>query len=100
LGLISLCLQSNFLGAGRYDESMLWATKVLQESPDYLPALISRAVGGALAGRHVEAQAAMTRALRIEPTLRIASMPILPVLRRPEDRSNYREGARMAGMPD
>ncbi len=86
--------------AGRYDESMLWAAKVLQESPDFLPALISYAVSSALAGRYVEAQAAMTRALQVEPTLRIASLPILSVLRRPEDRSNYREGARIAGMPE
>jgi hypothetical protein len=42
----------------------------------------------------------MSRVLQIDPSVRIAKMPILTVLRRAEDRSRFREGALMAGMPE
>ena len=36
--------------AGRFNESSLWAEKILQEGPDFVPALISYAVSSALGG--------------------------------------------------
>ena len=86
--------------AGRYDESAFWATKVLQEQSDYVPALWNYAVATALAGRLEDARAAMSRALQIDPSVRLSRMPILSVLRRPEDRSRFCEGARLSGMPE
>ena len=86
--------------ARRYDEAASWAAKVLQEGPDFVPALLSYAVSSALGGRIVDAQAAMAHALRVDPKIRLSGMPILSVLRRPEDRINYCEGARLAGMPE
>ena len=86
--------------AGRFNEAASWAAKILQEGPDFVPALISYAVSSALGGGIEAAQAAMTRALRIDPKLRLFNMPILSVLRRPEDRTNYCKGARLAGMPE
>jgi TolB-like protein/class 3 adenylate cyclase/tetratricopeptide (TPR) repeat protein len=86
--------------AGRYDESASWATKILQERPDYAPALWNYAVSSALVGRIEDARLAMSRALKIDPSVRLSRMPILTVLRRSEDRSRYCEGARLAGMPE
>jgi len=86
--------------AGRYEESAAWATKVLLEQPDYVPALWNYAVASALAGRLDDARSVMFRALKIEPNVRLSKMPILTVLRRPEDRSRFCDGARLAGMPE
>ncbi|SHH58560.1 adenylate/guanylate cyclase domain-containing protein [Bradyrhizobium erythrophlei] len=86
--------------AGRFEESASWAAKVLQEAPDFVAGLTNYAVSSALADRIEEAQAAMSRALRIDPKIRLSSMPILTVLRRAEDRNNYCQGARLAGMPE
>ena len=86
--------------ASRYDEAASWAGKILQEAPDFVPALISYSVSSALAGRLEDAQRAMSNALRVEPKIRVSDMPILSVLRRPEDRIKYCEGARLAGMPE
>ena len=86
--------------AGRYDQAAAWAAKVLQEGPDFVPALISYAVSSALGGRIEDAQAAMAHALRVDPKIRLSGMPILSVLRRQDDRSKYCEGARLAGMPE
>jgi TolB-like protein/class 3 adenylate cyclase len=86
--------------AERYDEAALWATKVLQEHPRYVAAILNYAIATALAGRVEEARVALSRAMQIDPTLRISKLPLLSVLRRPEDRSRYAEGARLAGMPE
>ncbi len=86
--------------AGHYEESARWATKVLQEQPDYLPALWNYSVASALAGRLEDARSTMSRLLKIDPSIRLSNMPILTVLRRPEDRACFCEGARLAGMPE
>jgi len=86
--------------AGRYEESAAWAKKVLQDNPDFLPALLGLAISNALAGRLAEAKTVMSRALQINPSLSISKLPLLNVLRRPEDLSSYSEGARMAGLPE
>ncbi len=86
--------------AGRYDEAAEWATKILQEHPNFLPAMWSYAVATALAGRIEDARATMARVLQIDPNVRLSKMSILSVLRRSEDRSTFCEGARLAGMPE
>jgi TolB-like protein/class 3 adenylate cyclase len=86
--------------AGRYEEAAAWATKILQEHPNYVPAMWTYAVAAALAGRIEDARATMARALQIDPSVRLSKMSILSVLRRSEDRSNVCEGARLAGMPE
>lgn len=86
--------------AGQYEQSAAWATRILQERPDYVPALWNYAVASALAGRIEDARSAMSRASKIEPGVRLSKMPILTVLRRSEDRSRFCEGARLAGMPE
>jgi adenylate cyclase len=87
--------------AGRCDEAASWARKILQEQPNFLPALLGYAASSALAGRIADAQVAMSRALQIDPSLRISSsLSITSILRRPEDRSKVVEGARLAGMPE
>jgi tetratricopeptide (TPR) repeat protein len=86
--------------AGRHDEAASWAGKILQEQPDFLPALLAYAGSSALAGRVADARVAMSLALHIDHSLRISStLSLTSILRRPEDRSNIIEGARLAGMP-
>jgi adenylate cyclase len=86
--------------ASQFEEAAAWSTKVLQEQPDYLPALWSYAVASALAGRIEDARATMSRVLQLDPSVSLSRMPILTVLRRSEDRARFREGALMAGMPE
>jgi predicted TPR repeat methyltransferase len=86
--------------AGKYEESVTWATKILQEQPEWLPALWRYAISSALAGRVDDARSAMARALKIDPNLRLSRMPILSVLRRADDRARHREAFLLAGMPE
>jgi adenylate cyclase len=87
--------------SGRYEESASWAGRVLQEQPNFVPALLGYAIGAALAGRLADAQIAMARALQIDPMLSLFGRPsVLSILRRPEDRSKLIEGLRLAGMPE
>ena len=65
-----------------------------------MPAMWGYAVAAALAGRNEDARSAMGRALQIDSSVRISKLPILSVLRRPEDRLHFCEGARLAGMPE
>jgi tetratricopeptide (TPR) repeat protein len=86
--------------AGQYVESATWATKILHEQPEYMPALWRYAVSSALAGRVEDARSAMSRALKIDPSLRVSKMPILSVLRRADDQRRHREAFRLAGLPE
>jgi adenylate cyclase len=100
-GQLSLATALAMRCAERYDEAAFWAKKVLQAEPDFLPALLSYAISTALAGRPSDARITMSRVLQIDPSLSISRMKAnMLIFRRPEDRSNTIEGARLAGMPE
>jgi tetratricopeptide (TPR) repeat protein len=86
--------------AGRYDQAAQLAEQVLQESPDYHTALRVFIASNAVAGRIRQAQAALTRLLRIDPALRVSNLKDLSFRRRPEDLAKYVEAMRKAGLPE
>jgi TolB-like protein len=86
--------------AGRYEEACLWATKSLQENPNFLSALRVAAAGSALAGRLREAQEAVMCVRRIAPTLRVSTVKDWASFRRPEDLARFEDGLRKAGLPE
>ncbi len=86
--------------AGRYLEASSWATRALQEQPNFAPALRVLAASGSLAGRTDEAAKAATRAMKINPGLRIRDLEHHLPFRPPEYFSRYAEGLRKAGMED
>ena len=54
--------------AGRYDEALLWAGKVVQDKPDYQLALRMFAAANAHIGRQEEAQQAVARLRVLDPS--------------------------------
>ena len=87
--------------AGRYDESVSWATKALHEQPSNAQALRVAAIAYALSDRMVDARAAMARLREVDPTLRLSNLDrVVAPLRRAEDRERYIESLRKAGLPE
>jgi len=78
----------------------LWATKSLQETPNFLPALRITAASNALAGRLAEAQKAMVCVRQIDPRLRVSNLKDWFAFRRPEVLARIKEGLRKAGLPE
>jgi tetratricopeptide (TPR) repeat protein len=86
--------------AGRFEEAVLWAEKAIRDQPAFIAARVSHAISLALAGRQPDAQKALLHALQLDPSLRVSKLPLLQLLRRPEDRDNLIKGAQLAGMPE
>ena len=86
--------------AARYDEACLWATKSLQETPNFLSALRIAAASHALAGHVVEAHEAVMGIRQIAPTLRVSNVKDWASFRRPDDLARLVEGLRQAGLPE
>ncbi|MFO1068392.1 MAG: adenylate/guanylate cyclase domain-containing protein [Geminicoccaceae bacterium] len=86
--------------AGRDDEALAWAGQAARERPGFLIATAVTAAAAAHAGRQAEAAAALQRLLAVEPTLRIANLTDHWPIRRPEDLARWRDGLRLAGLPE
>jgi len=87
--------------AGRYDDAATWSERALRSQPNFAPAMRIAAASHALAGRIVEAEKAMTRLRQFDSMLRLSGLrDVMLPLRRPQDRSNYVEGLRKAGLPE
>jgi tetratricopeptide (TPR) repeat protein len=86
--------------AGHYDAAALWAEKVLRVQVNYWPATRCLAVSHALAGRLVEAQAAIKTMRQLDPGLSISDLRERLPFRRPDDFARYAEGLRKAGLPE
>ena len=85
--------------AGRYDESISWAEKALQERTKFVPALRSSVVSNALAGRVADAQKNLAVLMQIDPAQRVSAFP-KRLFRRSEDYTKMVDGLRIAGMPE
>jgi adenylate cyclase len=86
--------------AGRYDEAVGWARKVVHEVPDLIPGLVSLATSLALSGQLEEARQTMSRLLKLSPDIRLdGNVDRFSFFRRIEDREIARRGALLAGMP-
>ena len=86
--------------AGRFEDACLWATRSLQETPNFLSALRIAAAGNALSGRLVEAQKAVMCIRETAPTLRVSNVKDWASFRRPEDLTRLENGLRQAGLPE
>jgi tetratricopeptide (TPR) repeat protein len=85
--------------AGRYEEASLWIARPYRERPDFLPTAGVTAASHAFAGRMKEAEEAMARLRRIDPTLRISNLRDWYPLR-PIHLAQFAEGLRKAGLPE
>jgi hypothetical protein len=62
--------------------------------------LVFLAASKAYLGNVEEAQAAVGRLLKVEPTSRISNLPDIRLYRRAQDRERVIEGLRLAGLPE
>jgi len=86
--------------ASRYDEALSWAAKAMWAQTNYTTPLFVAAAGNALAGRLVEARAAMARLIELDPALRIPNVKNWIRLRRHQDLERFEDGLRKAGLPE
>ena len=86
--------------ARRFDTASSWAAKAFREVPVLvLPGAVI-AASHALAGRMEDALRAMQHLLKINPTLRLASLEKWLPFRRQEDLATFAQGLRTAGLPE
>jgi adenylate cyclase len=87
--------------AGRYGDGSLWAKIAVQQNPDYVGAHRTLMACHAMAGRVEEARQAWAVARQIDPTQSISTvMNRLRLRWRPQDVQRYKDGYRIAGMPE
>jgi TolB-like protein/DNA-binding winged helix-turn-helix (wHTH) protein/tetratricopeptide (TPR) repeat protein len=87
--------------AGRYDQAISWAEQAFRNNPEILGTLRVGAASNALAGRSEEATKFITRALKLDPEMRVSNLADrIGFFRRQEDRGKYIEALRTAGLPD
>jgi TolB-like protein/DNA-binding response OmpR family regulator len=87
--------------AGRYDQAISWTERAFRNNPEILGTLRIGAASNALAGRDAEAMKFITRALKLDPEMRVSNLPDrIGIFRRQEDRAKYIQALRRAGLPD
>jgi TolB-like protein len=86
--------------AGRYDEAWRLAESAYRERPNFISAMRVAAASNALAGRLNEARGFITRALQLDPELRISNLKDRVPAWRPELFDKYIAALRMAGLPE
>ena len=90
----ALCL------AGRHDDAVAFAERVLSERPDLVPALEVRTVAYAAAGRMDEARRSGRDLIRVAPQYRVSTVAAWMGPHRPEDLELLLESLRRAGLPE
>jgi TolB-like protein/tetratricopeptide (TPR) repeat protein len=87
--------------AGRYDDAVLWGEKSLRNMPNFGGALRLAAGSYALVGRFADAKKMVARLRQLDPGVRVSLLDdVMPPFRRVEDRAQYVEGLRKAGLPE
>jgi adenylate cyclase len=86
--------------ASRYAEALSWAGMAIREQPHPLIASCAAAASAALTGQMEEAQKAMMRVRKLDPSMRLSSLKELFPIRRSEDYARWAEGLRRAGLPE
>jgi TolB-like protein/class 3 adenylate cyclase len=86
--------------AGRYDEALSWAETGLREQSNFFIAACVAAASAAFAGRIDEAKKAMARVRELNPALRLSNLKDLLPIHRPQDFERWREGMKLAGLPE
>ncbi len=88
------------LFAGRFDAASSWAEKAHKDTPSFLMVVGIIAASHALAGRSDDAQRAMSRLRRLDPTLRISGLADWLPIHRPEYLATFADGLLQAGLPE
>jgi tetratricopeptide (TPR) repeat protein len=86
--------------AGRYEEAFKCADRAARQNPDYAAAQVMVAVSAAMADREREAQDAVRRLLRLDPSYRFENFRDVWLVRHPEHRATFERGLRLSGLPD
>jgi tetratricopeptide (TPR) repeat protein len=86
--------------AGRYDESLSWATSAIQRQPNYLSAQRMVVASLAMTGRIAEARRAYDVALQADPSFCISGIKDRMPLQRFEDIEKLAQAYRLAGVPE
>ena len=86
--------------AGRYNEASLLAERACRKQPYFLGSIRVAAAGNAAAGRLDDARRWITRALQLDPELRVSNLRDRVSWFRPEDFAKYADALRKAGLPE
>ena len=86
--------------AGHYDEARQLAERACRKQPYFLGSIRVAAAGNAAAGRLDDARKWITRALQLDPELRVSNLKDRVSWFRPEDFTKYVEALRKAGLPE
>ncbi len=84
--------------AGRFTEAVPFAEKALADNPNSHQALRATALSCAFAGRTEQAQKAIARLLKVDPTFRVSKLLTLTPLQRPEDIARYQYAAQASAL--
>jgi tetratricopeptide (TPR) repeat protein len=84
--------------AGNYAEAATWAARAAREQPNFLGAIRNLAASSALDGQLDQANAALVRALELDPELRISNLKDRVGPYRAADFAKFCEGMRLAGL--
>jgi TolB-like protein len=85
--------------AGQYDQALHLALSAVRERPNYMTALRIAAASDAAAGRRSTARSLVTRMRKLDPRLRISTLPLVLPLRS-ADLGKWADGLSNAGLPD
>jgi len=86
--------------AGRYDESLFWATGAVQNRPNFLGAQRMVMASLAMSGRIAEARRSCAAVMQADPTVSISSIRNRTPLCRSEDVEKLGQAYRIAGVPE
>jgi TolB-like protein/class 3 adenylate cyclase len=86
--------------AERYAVAALWAERVLRQMESFGPGLRLAAASYAKAGMKDEARRATARLLEVDPNLRVSNLRDAMGPYRSDGLERYRDGLRMAGLPE
>jgi hypothetical protein len=88
--------------ASRYEQASDWCDKVLQQQPEFPPALRFKAATCGLLGRLDEGRAWVERLLTVNPDTAVSSMRLYygNMMKKPECLEAFLDGLRSAGLPE
>ncbi|WP_246732315.1 tetratricopeptide repeat protein [Bradyrhizobium yuanmingense] len=86
--------------AGRYEDCLSWATRAVQNQPNFPGAQRAVIAGLANAGRILEARRACDAYLQADPLFCISGFMNKAVFRRPQDIDKLERALRIAGVPE
>jgi tetratricopeptide (TPR) repeat protein len=86
--------------ASRYTQALAFAQAAAKESPEFVHPMCIAAASAALIGRSDVADNAINTLRHLAPGLCLSNLETLQALRRPEDFAKWKEGLRLAGLPE